>query len=329
MDLSELVGKAKPVVSAAKKNLGALNSAAQVNGVPMGFNSPVMAGLESAISRIANISESTSARAEAMSESQREWSANQAAITRGFNAAEAAKNRDWQEYMSNTAHQREVADLRAAGLNPVLSAMGGNGAAVTSGANASASNPNGAEAQPDSMTNALVSLLGTFLTAQTRLFETTTSAQTQQAVADKYTAMSQLVAEIQAATSKDVAETSATASERAAYLHMIGAKYGADVSAGINAANLEQEKWRLANYPSNLYQVLGSLLDPEGIGSSNSGSAIGRFARFSNDVIQIGENVRNGSIKWYNVPSEFRDAVKDYLNSANRSVRYGSFGGKK
>lgn len=48
------------------------------------------------------------------------------------NRKEAQRNRDWQTEMANTAHFREVKDLTSAGLNPMLSVMGGSGAATPS-----------------------------------------------------------------------------------------------------------------------------------------------------------------------------------------------------
>ncbi len=64
---------------------------------------------------------------------------------------EAQKNRDFQEYMSNTSHQREVSDLKAAGLNPVISATAG------------ATTPTGSQASISAASGHICPLLGSAL----------------------------------------------------------------------------------------------------------------------------------------------------------------------
>lgn len=81
------------------------------------------------------------------SREQRAWEHVEAATAREFSAQQAAGNRDWQQWMSGTAHEREVQDLRRAGLNPILSGTRGMGSSTPSGSAATASAPSGSSAQ--------------------------------------------------------------------------------------------------------------------------------------------------------------------------------------
>ena len=67
--------------------------------------------------------------------------ASNAQAANAFNAQQAQINRDYQTEMSNTAYQRQVADMQAAGLNPMLAYMKGGGASSPSGSTASATVP--------------------------------------------------------------------------------------------------------------------------------------------------------------------------------------------
>lgn len=90
----------------------------------------------------------------------------------GNNSAkhEAERNRDWQEEMSNTSIQRRMADLKAAGLNPLL---------AVSSAQAGASTPTGGQANIQSFDPATISTMMNGL-ASAKLTQAQAKAQEQE-----------------------------------------------------------------------------------------------------------------------------------------------------
>lgn len=187
--------------------------------------------------QVLSVSASNSAWNAAQAQKQMDFQREQNQAAMDFNAKQAGISRDWQQMMSSTAHQREVADLKAAGLNPILSAMGGNGAAVTSGATASGVTSAGASSQADtSGSSALASLFATLYGAQMQMEQQRLSAQTALATTEMYNATSELVSTISSAATLGSAKTAA------------------DAAVKTQEMRNEQEKTMAENYPTNPYQ---------------------------------------------------------------------------
>lgn len=224
----------------AALNAGVVQNASQFRSL---FGSGSMADqLTQVMDQIYKITERNTARSEQQAAELRDWQQRQNQIAMEFNSEEAAKNRDWQEMMSNTAHQREIADLKAAGLNPILSASGGNGAAVTSGATASGVTSSGAKGEVDTSADAaLVNLMGAMWSAQTQLESQRINAQNNLAIAEKNNSTSELVAQmytqqsreasqLAAATGLQQSQISAATSELVSRINASASYYASDVS---------------------------------------------------------------------------------------------------
>lgn len=136
-----------------------------------------------------------------------------------FNAAQADLNRDWQTWMSGTSHQREVADLVAAGLNPVLSAN--SGSSWQSVGNA-VSDPTAAQG--------FANLAATFMNNQASIEISKIQAEATKAAAAASAGGMIAAAGISAEATRFAAEQSSSASRYASEQSAGAAKYSANTS---------------------------------------------------------------------------------------------------